>query len=105
MLAHLLSQSGDLGPHLDVVVAHDLVVLVDRRLEHLPDQLPLDAHPQQIPLLQELVHALANLQHLHFLPRWFTVKFICSWQKFACGQIIHQVGERDLLPSVAVPLI
>ena len=36
--------------------------LVDRRLEHLPHQLPLDAHAQQVALLQELVHALTNLK-------------------------------------------
>ena len=59
---YLLPEGGDLPPHLDVVVADDLVVLVDRRLEHLPHPLPLDPHTQQVPILQELVHTLANLE-------------------------------------------
>ena len=63
-MAHLIPESNDLGPHLDVVVSHNLVVLVDRGLEHLPRQLPLDAHPQQVTLLQELVLALSNLKYV-----------------------------------------
>ena len=59
---HLLPEGGDLPAHLDVVVADNLVVLVDRRLEHLPHPLPLDPHPQQVTLLQELVHTLTNLK-------------------------------------------
>ena len=46
------------------MVADDLVVLVDRRLEHLPHPLPLDPHPKQVPLLQKLVQTLANLEKL-----------------------------------------